>query len=97
MSSGETRKSSRILNECETQLEGVIDSFFDYWLPVLVHEVRYSHHRMAGKSHQARPGLNGLAPEAGPMFVAAFKLVNHLKFANEQYLIQHDSTTITKG
>lgn len=31
---------------------GVIDSFFDYWLPVLVHEVRYSHHRMAGKSHQ---------------------------------------------
>lgn len=31
---------------------GVIDSFFDYWLPVLVHELRYSHHRMAGKSHQ---------------------------------------------
>ena len=31
---------------------GVIDSFFDYWLPVFVHEVRYSHHRMAGKTHE---------------------------------------------
>ena len=68
---------------CATQLEGYIDSFFDYWLPVFQHEVRYSHHRIAGKSHQARPGLNGLTPEADPMFVAGFKLATHLKFANE--------------
>eukprot|EP00438_Fugacium_kawagutii_P036196 Skav232983 [mRNA] locus=scaffold1735:520657:524228:+ [translate_table: standard] len=31
---------------------GIVDSIFDYWLPVMVHEVRYSHYRMAGKSHQ---------------------------------------------
>eukprot|EP00438_Fugacium_kawagutii_P031674 Skav232903 [mRNA] locus=scaffold1477:473180:473686:- [translate_table: standard] len=31
---------------------GPCDAFFDYWWPVVVHEVRYSHHLMAGKSHQ---------------------------------------------
>jgi len=31
---------------------GSIDKFFDDWIPVFAHEVRYSHHRMEGKSHE---------------------------------------------
>lgn len=31
---------------------GVLDAFFDYWLPVYVHEVRYSHRRHLGHTHE---------------------------------------------
>jgi len=31
---------------------GFVDKFFDFWFPVFVHEVRYSHHRSIGESHE---------------------------------------------
>ncbi|CAJ1367226.1 unnamed protein product, partial [Effrenium voratum] len=31
---------------------GFIDRFFDYWLPVFVHEMRYSEQRIQGRTHE---------------------------------------------